>query len=581
MTTPQAESSLLRETRRNSGTALVPPSDKPRGRSVLPDVAVMTVAGLTLLGLALRITLLLRPLSTLDRLFIPDDTYYTLTIARSMAHGHGPTVDGTTLTSGFQPLLGFLLTPVFWVTNGTAVPLRADLALLVVADTATIAILAWVAYRLAGKTAAVVAAALWAISPVGISMSFGGLETSLAMFLQISLVAAWIWANDRSSVLRWAAVGVVAGLSVLARVDALLLIGLLVLVQLWRGPRRALAPAGLAGAVVLAPWWIWCARTFGTPLPTSGSAAHHLLPFKSFSNTTTSLAAGAVSGGPFQPWDWLRLKLIHDTTLGVAVFWVIVVALAALALGWMLHRPRWAGDDRLATSHGPGAWCIAGTLPAFAASLMVFYSWYGVTFYFTRYLAPVALVAALALSVLAGRIASVEGGPRYAAALCMLGILTVPTVAAVRADAHDLTVRSLPPVALGSAHLYDATTGYSEVATQSISVVPRGAVLGGWQSGAISYFADGRATVVNLDGVANPVASALQHKGNLLAAYMRRRDVTWLADFPLAVEGLRERVRRLGSGATTRVVANLPAVGPSPPFEVAEIVWSPSGGRGP
>src|SRR5207247_8101256 len=116
------------------------------------------------------------------------------------AHGHGQTVDGSTLTSGFQPLLGFLLAPVYWITNSADAGLRADLALLVVVDAATIVVLAWVAYRLAGRVAAVVAAGLWAISPVGVAMPLGGLATSLALFLEIRLVACCIWENGHRTV---------------------------------------------------------------------------------------------------------------------------------------------------------------------------------------------------------------------------------------------------------------------------------------------------------------------------------------------------------------------------------------------
>ena len=77
----------------------------------------ITVAAFAGVGLVIRLAVLARSLTIIDRLFVPDDTYYTLTIARSMAHGHGPTTDGSTLTSGFQPLLGFVMTPVFWLTN--------------------------------------------------------------------------------------------------------------------------------------------------------------------------------------------------------------------------------------------------------------------------------------------------------------------------------------------------------------------------------------------------------------------------------------------------------------------------------
>ena len=166
------------------------------------SATTLAVASIAAVGFVIRLAILFRPLTIIDRLFIPDDTYYTLTIARSMAHGHGPTTDGTTLTSGFQPLLGFVMTPVFWLTNSADAALRANLLFLIVADTATIVVLAWVAFRLAGKAAAILAAGLWAISPVGIRMSLGGLETSLAILCEIALVAVWMWANDAPSAMQ-------------------------------------------------------------------------------------------------------------------------------------------------------------------------------------------------------------------------------------------------------------------------------------------------------------------------------------------------------------------------------------------
>src|SRR4029450_5686667 len=90
----------------------------------------------------------------------------------------------------------------------------------IVADTLVVAILAWVAYRLAGRVAAVVAAMIWAGSPVAMTMALGGLETSLAMLCELGLVAAFIRANDRPGTRRWVVVGGIAGLAVLAPVDA-------------------------------------------------------------------------------------------------------------------------------------------------------------------------------------------------------------------------------------------------------------------------------------------------------------------------------------------------------------------------
>lgn len=62
----------------------------------------------------LLLVLWAQPLTTIDRLFLPDDTYYTLSIARALSAGDGPSASGGILTSGFQPLTAFLMVPVFW-----------------------------------------------------------------------------------------------------------------------------------------------------------------------------------------------------------------------------------------------------------------------------------------------------------------------------------------------------------------------------------------------------------------------------------------------------------------------------------
>jgi hypothetical protein len=532
------------------------------------SATTLAVASIAVVGFVIRLAILFRPLTIIDRLFIPDDTYYTLTIARSMAHGHGPTTDGTTLTSGFQPLLGFVMTPVFWLTNSADAALRANLLFLIVADTATIVVLAWVAFRLAGKAAAILAAGLWAISPVGIRMSLGGLETSLAILCEIALVAVWMWANDAPSARRWATVGAVAALAALARIDALLLVGLLVVVQCRHGPRRQLASAAAAFVVVAGPWWVWCTVALGTPVPTSGPAAHDLLPYPSFSKITTALAVGAVSGGPFQPWDWFRARVIDHPGAGVVVFWCAVAAFVAVAGVWLLRSRR-----ATTAAAPPSRWMIAGTLPAFAACLLVFYAWYGVTFYFTRYLAPVAMVVALVVATAAARAASRLPTRTLAPAL-VAAVLVVPTAAALAADAHYLNVQRVPGGKLGTPAFYDATTGYRDVAIRVAQIPPPHSIVGGWQSGALSYFAGDRLTVVNLDGVVNPDVAAVT--GRRRAEYIRARRITWLADFPYAVVGLVFELSRLEPRPRFGEYTKFESVDATPPYYVVPILWSRS-----
>jgi hypothetical protein len=520
------------------------------------DATVAAVAGITVAGFVLRLAVLLRPIGVIDKLFIPDDTYYTLTISRSIAHGHGPTVDGHTLTSGFQALLGFLMVPVYWLTDNPDTALRIDLALLVVVDTLTIVVLAWIAYRFAGRVAAVTAAALWAISPVAVSMALGGLETSLAILGAVSLVAAWIWANDSPGTGRAVVAGVVAGFAVLARVDLLLLVALLSALQLWRGPRRIVVPGAIAGAVVLAPWWIWCTVQFGTPVPTSGSAAHNLAPLRPFAREGLAQVAGAVVGGPFDVWQSLRQRLNDHPVLGMLVFWALVVGLVAIGALWARRRVM----PQLAVA----------ALPVFAAGLLVFYAWFGVAWYFTRYLAPVACVIALVIAVAVEHVWRARGAWRIPLLTGTAAVLVVGAVAAIRADARHLNDSEATPSA------FDSVTGYRDAARAVVAYPPAGSVLAAWQSGAFGYYANDRIEVVNLDGVVNPDAEQA-YRDDTTVAYMRDRGVDWLADFTLHLVwfGVKSK-QQLREPPTVDVVRTLPQFPPFPEYGLAEIHWPPT-----
>ena len=501
-----------------------PPAPSARWQQV---TAARAVGGAMLLAFGLRLAVLARPIAHLDHAFIPDDTYYTLSIARSMAHGHGPTADGTTLTSGFQPLLGFLMVPVYWFTDNLDLGLRADLFLLIVVDTLIVAVLAWVAFRLAGRVAAVVAAAIWAVSPVATTMALGGLETSLAMLCEIGLVAACIWANDRSSTRRWVVVGVIAGLAVLARVDALLLVALLTLIQLWRGPRKALVPASIAGVLTLAPWWGWCAAEFGTPVPTSGSALHELATYAPFSPHNLALAAGAVSGGPFGNPTGLRTWLDDAPARGAVYFVALVAALLAIAFLW-LRRAQPTREDREGadSARDPGnAYAAAAALPVFAVGLLFFYAWFGVWYFNTRYLAPVQIGVALAISVFVSRVAGERRTRARIGAIALAGAVAIAMGAALVSDAAMLVGDANGPYLS-----LDAATSFRFSAHKVVKILPKGSVTAAYQSGALGYFGSGRITVINLDGVVDPNAPSPKVPADTLR-YMRRRNVRWLTDW--------------------------------------------------
>jgi hypothetical protein len=181
------------------------------------------------------------------------------------------------------------------------------------------------------------------------------------------------------------------------------------------------------------------------------------------------------------------------------------------------------------------------------------------------------MVAALMVAVAAARLA--ERLPVRPLAIALVAvILVVPTAAAVQRDTRYLTVQHVLGAQAGTPRFYDSTTGYREVVLRVVRVLPRHSVVGGWQSGALSYFAGDRLTVVNLDGVVNPdVASA---SGRHHAEYIRARRIAWLADFPYATIGLMFELDRLTPQPKFGRLTKFESVDASPPYAVVRILWS-------
>ena len=466
------------------------------------------LVAIVLLAALLRIALLVRPFAVLDDALLPDDAYLSLTIARNLARGLGPWY-GTAPTNGFQPLYVLLCTPwfVLWPHDPVA-PVRAALALLVACDLAAVVLL----YRLvlclgAGRSSARFAALLWAISPFAIATSLNGLETALAVAL---LAVAFLIHADRF-VLRapplWRphdalVLGLATGVAGFARVDALLAAPAMAVASAI-ALRRAgefrrlpgLAGAALAGvAVPTLAWMLWFVRATGSAVPVSGRAVR----YQALSNVGH---APTLSNLYLPMARRMAVTLLHGHAVSLATLVLLLGAIVACAgragLGeaWGRARP-------------------LGAMLGFAALLVVAYA--GFVFapwYFSRYLAPAALplaiLAALWLDVLRGRLPQARRRAATIAAIALAAMLSLAHPAARRlADPR-------PPHA-----------GYARIGAWAARQFAPGTMVGGSQSGGLGYVADSL-VVLNLDGVVNAAALAAMQRHDY-AGYLRRTGVGWL-----------------------------------------------------
>lgn len=496
------------------------------------------------LSLLIRLGLSLRDLDALDRLFVPDDTYYTLSIARSLGLGNGP-IAHTQPTNGFQPLTAFLLAPLCRVLSGHDAPLRAALMLSALSDVASVVLLGRLAGRVSPR-AGNVAAFAWALSPIAVANALNGLETSLAVATQLGFVEAVCWARERPSTRRWALVGAMAGLAQLARVDAVFLLLLVAGFELVRGDRRGILVAAGAGAVVVSPWWLYELARFHTIVPESGQAVRvqtteHALGF----GQSMGWAAGNVLGAPFLDLPDLRQWLFFRPAAGVVAF-VLLSALVALAAFRLRHQPALA------------------LLSLTGVVLLVFYATYlPAVWFFRRYLALPQAIVTLLFAVL---VALPEG--RRARLLSSVLAIGASLVGGVVTALYFVVT---PTTSVDVWH--HGIKGYRLPAKQIVAMTPPGSVVGALQSGALGWYATGAPiTIVNLDGVVDG-ESARAFRDHTLDVVATRRGVTHLADWPFNLQIVARHcarpfaVRPIGVSAPQ----SRPFGGPAMRFELLEI----------
>lgn len=474
------------------------------------------LGAIVFMGAWLRVAILARGHAVVDAFFVPDDTWYLLSIARSLADGLGPTADGITVTNGFQPLLSFLLVPFSGTGVAPLVPFFAAMGLLIIADAVSTFALGRLGAHTFGPFAGLLAAGLHAVSPVAVSNCLNGLETSLSVSTCLMLVMAHIHATSSPSAKADIGFGLLAGLCLLARVDSVFLVALLGVDRLRRGELHGLATVVCAAAVAVAPWWVYEWVTVGSIIPTSGEAVrqqalmhsdlHPLLPRFAFT-------AGMLGGGPFVDLAALRRTLFESAALGASAMVGVVLGLALLVRFVDGHAKtgalRWLGGASLGvvalyTLHVPAIW------------------------FFQRYLAlPEATVTLLVAAAIARRFGSPTTAPRLFAALC--ACLCLPAL-----ESSHFVVS--PPAFEPRNYWYNGVRGYAAPAIAALEALPAGARVGAFQSGALSYFAPvvgtGSTYVANLDGVVDARAMrALSDRR--LADHARELRLTHFVDWPL------------------------------------------------
>jgi len=466
-----------------------------------PMVMIIALGVSVLIFLALSLQSFLH----LDQLFLPDDTYYTLSISRNIARGLGPTTDGTIMTSGFQPLITLLQIPVFWLASNIYFPVRWAVFVSAFFGVVSVGLVGRIVAKAGGSVWAALGAMLFvATSPIIVSNALNGLETSLAsaLVLYASLIASDVTRQTR--VKRLLFLGVICGLALLARIDSVFLVlligGGMCLARI--GMARVILVAGSA-ALVVAPWWGWCWAMFGTPIPESGGAVHQIIVFNQQHG--------------FTMWDAKKRAIAALLSIAPSPADALFLGIGFMSLVAITAR---AAKRR--QMNAPALLAIA------ASALIIFYTVYLPAFwFFDRYFMPFFLAMIIATALEMDRF---TGSLRRSTSV--LAPL-VPALGAIMVFSNFVPLARLDEIIFPDARYgLSNVTGYAVTANDIISDLPDRAVLGAFQSGALGYFTERGIRIVNLDGVVNGKALAAITE-NKMAAYLLQNKVGYFADWPL------------------------------------------------
>ena len=472
--------------------------------------------------------------------FLYDDAFYDFQIARNIAHGDGPSFDGTHLTNGFQPLYVAFLVPLYWAAGSNeTLPIHAALALSGLCAVLSAYLLYRILARRVGEVAAVVSAAVWALSPIVVRQTANGLETSLAVLMLAATVFFYlekVRPEARVERRRLIIMGLLAGGCMLARAD----LGFLVLAMcldflLVRRSRRAghswrgeIAIAGATCLLVCLPWMIYGVFAVGSPFPESGRATrflaiayapmfnlgpHSLMadgPSPAFVAEHVARSLETLKVIPaFHPLFRASTKLGQRLHAAQAAEWAAnaagILMLVAFAVWWMRRRRSGAGRECREFEFLLG---FTGMMMA-AYSTLVF----GV-FFFLRYYYPVYFIGMIFAGIaLEDSIAYFQSRPVSVRRLALAGtgVYAVSLLFMVYTSAF----RSTP--------VYN----FYNVARWIKTHTDSSDTIGVFQSGAIGYLS-GR-HVINLDGKVNREAFAALRAGKL-EAYVESAGIDLVMD---------------------------------------------------
>jgi hypothetical protein len=451
----------------------------------------------------------------------PDDAYYYLEIARRAGQRGWPTFDGMHTTTGFHPLWLFALTPLAKAISSPWAFARAAVALSLALMLGASLLVGRITTRAFGATAGAIAATILLASAGTLRFGSMAMEGPLELVLLALFLGEQVVGRARPLV-----AGALAGLTILARLDAAIPIAIAVALPLFRGRswvdlRRA-AMTALGASAFVGPYLAWNLWLTGHLATISGASKAYAATLSRQGGLLTEvgrvageiarISPASVVAGPIgvMGGDYPSMVRVADHPWAIAALTFATAVVAA----W-LARPLVLTGDLSGNGYARRGRDLVGVLLAsscvhVALSCVMLTGQSGPWYW--------GLEAVTEAVVTAAAYARWRWCRRPVAALAIACVLSTSMILIGLASAE------------ARGDLDDRRSFGSEMFASAEMLAGVDVAIGSYNAGTLGYFHAG--PVVNLDGLVNDWSLLAARKGGPAAmrAWIADAGVHWIAD---------------------------------------------------
>jgi hypothetical protein len=459
-----------------------------------------------------------RPITWLVRV-VPDDTFYYLKIASTLARENLSSFDGINPTNGYHPGWMFLVFVLAKLFGDKVALLRACLATALVLHVATGYCLARALRRWMSPAWSWIGGACWILNPLPVFLAIEGMEASLYVF-GLSL-ALWLYGAriERGLQMRSLPVrslvylGLVFGACILARTDQVVLCSVVSLALMWNLPMRQrlrfLAVTGGVATLTIVPWIAYSRWATGTWFQHSGAMK--------FMWARKEHVGGIEGAWEYLTGEWLTFPLVDYKILDrLGHRWPSVRSIPTVLMTLGLVAALKRGLQR------PDTRSLARASLVLVAGTVVTGVIYGLFFTDRQdwYRGQPALILYVVLyGAIVRGVLETRSRPRaspIAVGGASVGVFATTLVALV------LTAKTYP----WQRDVYESQPKFERL-------VPQGQAIGCFNAGIPAYFSD--RTVINLDGLTNNAVFPYYQRDEF-DQYLRDAGIGYIADEDLSMK---------------------------------------------